>query len=419
MVSKRLMGAAALLLLAAGAAGAAGLTVKEQLGKDIFFDTNLSINGNQSCADCHAPEAGWTGPTSEVNAHGAVYEGSIAGRFGNRKPPSSAYATTAPILKYIRQGGGMFVGGNFWDGRATGEKLGNPAADQAQGPFLNPLEQALPDSACVVHRVCTATYGTAMDAVWPGSCAIAWPADVDTACATEGAFVNLDAPNRTKSNLAYDYIALAIAAYEGSAESNAFTSKYDAFLAGKAFLTPEERRGLALFNGKGKCARCHVNTGKKPLFTDYTYDNLGVPRNVENPFYQSTFNPLGAAWIDLGLGGFLESRIDYSRFAKANLGKHKVPTLRNVDKKAAPDVVKAFGHNGYFKSLKEIVHFYNTRDVLPTCASGSPGEKVTCWPLPELALTMNTAELGNLKLSDAEEDALVAFMKTLTDGYQP
>ncbi|QVW36709.1 cytochrome C [Geobacter sulfurreducens] len=419
MVSKRLMGAAALLLLAAGAAGAAGLTVKEQLGKDIFFDTNLSINGNQSCADCHAPEAGWTGPTSEVNAHGAVYEGSIAGRFGNRKPPSSAYATTAPILKYIRQGGGMFVGGNFWDGRATGEKLGNPAADQAQGPFLNPLEQALPDSACVVHRVCTATYGTAMDAVWPGSCAIAWPADVDTACATEGAFVNLDAPNRAKSNLAYDYIALAIAAYEGSAESNAFTSKYDAFLAGKAFLTPEERRGLALFNGKGKCARCHVNTGKKPLFTDYTYDNLGVPRNVENPFYQSTFNPLGAAWIDLGLGGFLESRIDYSRFAKANLGKHKVPTLRNVDKKAAPDVVKAFGHNGYFKSLKEIVHFYNTRDVLPTCASGSPGEKVTCWPLPELALNMNTAELGNLKLSDAEEDALVAFMKTLTDGYQP
>ncbi|ANA40456.1 cytochrome C [Geobacter anodireducens] len=419
MVSKRLMGAAALLLLAAGAAGAAGLTVKEQLGKDIFFDTNLSINGNQSCADCHAPEAGWTGPTSEVNAHGAVYEGSIAGRFGNRKPPSSAYATTAPILKYIRQGGGMFVGGNFWDGRATGEKLGNPAADQAQGPFLNPLEQALPDSACVVHRVCTATYGTAMDAVWPGSCAIAWPADVDTACATEGAFVNLDAPNRAKSNLAYDYIALAIAAYEGSAESNAFTSKYDAFLAGKAFLTPEERRGLALFNGKGKCARCHVNTGKKPLFTDYTYDNLGVPRNVENPFYQSTFNPLGAAWIDLGLGGFLESRIDYSRFAKANLGKHKVPTLRNVDKKAAPDVVKAFGHNGYFKSLKEIVHFYNTRDVLPTCAPGSPGEKVTCWPLPELALNMNTAELGNLKLSDAEEDALVAFMKTLTDGYQP
>ncbi|BBA70034.1 cytochrome-c peroxidase [Geobacter sulfurreducens] len=419
MVSKRLMGAAALLLLAAGAAGAAGLTVKEQLGKDIFFDTNLSINGNQSCADCHAPEAGWTGPTSEVNAHGSVYEGSIAGRFGNRKPPSSAYATTAPILNYIRQGGGMFVGGNFWDGRATGEKLGNPAADQAQGPFLNPLEQGLPDSACVVHRVCTATYGTAMETLWPGSCAIAWPADVDTACATEGTIVNLDAPNRAKSNLAYDYIALAIAAYEGSTESNAFTSKYDAFLAGKAFLTPEERRGLTLFNGKAKCARCHVNTGRTPLFTDYTYDNLGVPRNSENPFYESAFNPLGINWIDQGLGGFLASRIDYSRFATANLGKHKVPTLRNVDKKTSPDFVKAFGHNGYFKSLKEIVHFYNTRDVLPTCAPGSPGEKVTCWPEPELALTMNTTELGNLKLSDAEEDALVAFMKTLTDGYQP
>lgn len=133
MVSKRLTGAVALLFLAAGAAGAAGLTVKEQLGKDIFFDTNLSINGNQSCADCHAPEAGWTGPTSEVNAHGAVYEGSIAGRFGNRKPPSSAYATTAPILKYIRQGGGMFVGGNFWTAAPPAKNWATPPPTRPRG----------------------------------------------------------------------------------------------------------------------------------------------------------------------------------------------------------------------------------------------------------------------------------------------
>lgn len=418
VTTRRCIGAAALLLLTAGAVGAAGLSVKEQLGKDIFFDEDLSLNRNQSCAACHAPEAGWTGPHGDINAHGAVYEGSIAGRFGNRKPPSSAYATTAPIFKYSRQGGGMFVGGNFWDGRATGEKLGNPAADQAQGPFLNPLEQALPDSACVVYRVCRATYGTAMNVLWPGSCDIPWPADVDATCAAEGGMVVLDAANRAKSDTAYNYIALAIAAFEGSAESNAFSSKYDAYLAGKAVFTPQEKMGLAVFNGKGKCARCHVNSGKKPLFTDYTFDNLGVPRNAENPFYtQTAFNPSGAAWIDLGLGGFLASRMDYSPYAKANYGKHKVPTLRNVDKRPYPMFVKAFGNNGYFKSLKEIVHFYNTRDVLPACSAGSPGEKISCWPLPEIALNMNSAQLGNLGLTDAEEDALVAFMQTLSDGY--
>ena len=94
--------------------------------------------------------------------HGAVYEGSIAGRFGNRKPPSAAYATQSPILNVDRHS--LWTGGNFWDGRATGEKLGNPAADQAQGPFLNPAEQALPDSACVVYRAWTTP--AAMSSLW-------------------------------------------------------------------------------------------------------------------------------------------------------------------------------------------------------------------------------------------------------------
>ena len=120
------------------AAGAAGLTDNEQLGKAIFFDEKLSIKQNQSCASCHAPEWGWTGPVSAINAGGAVYEGSIPGRFGDRKPPSAAYATLSPIFHQDKSG--LFVGGNFWDGRATGEVLGNPAADQALGPFLNPKE---------------------------------------------------------------------------------------------------------------------------------------------------------------------------------------------------------------------------------------------------------------------------------------
>ena len=111
-----------------------------------------SIDQNQSCADCHGSEAGWTGPDSVINADGAVYEGSIPGRFGDRKPPSAAYATLSPIFHQDMTG--LFVGGNFWDGRATADDLNNPAADQAKGPFLNPKEQALPDSACVVYRVC-------------------------------------------------------------------------------------------------------------------------------------------------------------------------------------------------------------------------------------------------------------------------
>ena len=112
------------------------LTPQEDLGKLIFFDQNLSFNSNQSCAACHAPQSGWTGPEALINAHGAVYEGSITGRFGNRKPPSSAYATQSPIFHLSKQAGGTSVGGNFWDGRATGERLGSPSAEQAQGPFL-------------------------------------------------------------------------------------------------------------------------------------------------------------------------------------------------------------------------------------------------------------------------------------------
>ena len=121
-----------ILLVVSVAVADTDLTPKEQLGKLIFFDKNLSLNGNQSCASCHAPEAGWTGAISDVNAHGVVYEGSIPGAFGDRKPPSAAYATQSPIFHMDKKG--LFTGGNFWDGRATGERLGNPAAEQALGP---------------------------------------------------------------------------------------------------------------------------------------------------------------------------------------------------------------------------------------------------------------------------------------------
>ena len=162
---------------------------------------------------------------------------------------------------------------------------------------------------------------------------------------------------------------------------------------------------MELFNGKAKCANCHV----APNFTDFTYDNLGVPRNPSNPFYyEPAWNPAGAAWVDTGLGGFLKAAGYSETVYMAEWGKHKVPTLRNVDLRPTRNFVKAYSHNGYFKSLEEIVHFYNTRDV-----SGAG------WPLPEVADNINTAEMGNLGLNHGEELAIVAFLSTLSDGYMP
>jgi cytochrome c peroxidase len=374
--------------------GAAATAVMVTLGRDIFFDQTLSANGNQACASCHDPSVGWTGPLTEVNAAGAVYEGSIDGRFGNRKPPSSAYATFSPVLYYD---GDTFVGGNFWDGRATGERLGSPAAEQALGPFLNPMEQALAEPAEVVEQICAGSYADDAAAAWPST----YCTDTD-----EGTIL-----------AAYDAVGLAVAAFEASAESNAFTSKYDQSLHGGAVkLTKEERRGQALFQGKGKCARCHpLGRGQEPaLFTDFTFDNLGVPVNPENPQYLAT----GA--LDPGLGGFLATRADYEDLAAENMGKHKVPTLRNVDLRPDADFVKAYAHNGYFKSLWQIVHFYNTRDVKPTCPDAYPAAQAIaadCWPAPEIGENVNRDELGDLGLSFEDEMAIVAFLKTLSDGY--
>lgn len=411
------------LILLAGVAWGQSLTAKQQLGKSIFLDPNLSINVNQACAACHSPATGFTGPQSSTNAHGTVYEGSIAGRFGNRKPPSAAYATPSPILHYVTdRREALFLGGNFWDGRATGETLGNPAADQALGPFLNPLEQALPDNACVVYRVCTASYPVSFENVWgAGTCQITWPANISTTCATEGGVVSLSAEDRMKVNTAYGGIGLSAAAYEASPEVNQFTSKFDYYLMRMADLTQGEKRGLALFSGKAKCTNCHtIGRGAKaepPLLTDFTYDNLGVPKNPENPFYVS--NP---SFIDQGLGAFLSTRADYQMFAEENLGKQKVPTLRNVDKRPDPGFAKAYTHNGYFKTLEGIVHFYNTRDVKPVCPgpyTEAQALAANCWPPPEVSENVNHDELGNLHLTPDQEAAIVEFLKTLSDGHSP
>jgi cytochrome c peroxidase len=383
--------ACALLLVVVGIATAGDpLTPEQRLGKAIFFDQALSLNANQSCASCHDPAVGWTGPIAGINLHGAVYEGSIPGAFGDRKPPSSAYMTMSPILHLDKSG--TWVGGSFWDGRATGWRLGLPAAEQAQGPFLNPKEQALPDASTVVARICASDYDA--------------DGEVD--------FEQVYGAGACASAGAYDLVGYAIAAYEASPEVNAFSSKFDYAKMGMAKLSKQEQRGYALFRGKGKCAKCHIANGQQPLFTDYTFDNLGVPKNPENPVY--TMNP---AFIDPGLGGFLATRPDYAMYAEENMGKHKVPTVRNVDKGPAT-LVKAYTHNGYFKTLAGIVNFYNTRDVKPVCPGAYTETQALaagCWPAPEVAENVNTAELGNLGLTPDEEAAIVAFLKALSDGY--
>lgn len=233
--------------------------------------------------------------------------------------------------------------------------------------------------------------------------------------------MTLSALDRAKVNALYGKVGLSVAAYEASAEVNRFTSKFDYYLKGVVDLTQKEKHGLAMFQGKGKCGKCHIIErgahAAAPLLTDFTYDNLGVPKNPENPIYGT--NPF---FVDQGLGAFLATRFDYQGFAERNRGKQKVPTLRNVDKRPYPAFVKAFTHNGYFKTLEGIVHFYNTRDVKPTCPgpyTESEALAANCWPESEVPDEVNDGELGNLHLTADQEAVIVEFLKTLSDGYSP
>jgi cytochrome c peroxidase len=413
-----------ILLIATSAWGRdrGDLSPIEQLGKHLFFD-KISSPSNQSCGSCHAPSVGWTGAIPGFNLRGGVYQGAVRTRFGNRKPPSNAYVTFAPILEFDGEG---FVGGMFWDGRATGERLGNPAADQALGPFLAPVEQNMPSKQSVCEVVAASRYADLFEEVWgPGS---------------------LDCSD-TGFEAMYDQIGLSIAAYEASTEVSPFSSKFDLYWrdcvgAGndpsdcglaegdKSVLDPSDVLTLQEWDGLIEygeyCAPCHVSNvpgpdGLPPLFTDFTYDNIGVPRNPGNPFYDmdeeflddgTPINPDGDEFVDFGLGDFLRTRPEWEALAPENDGKFKVPTLRNVAKAPSPSFPKAFMHNGVFNTLADVVHFYNTRDV--------PAEG---WPPPEVPQNVNReilegVPLGDLQLDQEAEDAIVAFLHTLSDGFR-
>jgi cytochrome c peroxidase len=303
----------------------------------------------------------------------------------------------------------------------------------------------LADFSCAVYRASSRPYRTLFERVWgPQAFEVAWPANTAAVCDSPGPPaaddplpVHLTPADRGRAAATFDQMAQSIASYEASHEVSPFSSKYDAVQAGKAQFTALEQQGYDVFRGKAKCNLCHRDggPGEEPMFTDYTASNIGTPANPDLPYYAEgkpddrgyVANRSGAAFVDFGVGGFLAdghplsqpSAVDarWKPLAPQNRGHFKVPTLRNVDKRPSADFVKAYGHNGYFKSLKQIVHFYNTRDVLPRCSAHDPGEGTGCWPAPETTDNLNKSKIGNLQLSDEEEDALVAFLRTLTDGF--
>jgi len=402
------------------------------IGQAIASDRTLSAHKTQACSFCHSPASGFSGGLSAFNRGGGIFPGTVPWRTGFRKPQSLAYAAFAPVLSF---NAGMFTGGAFWDSRATGAITGSAAADQAMVPFTTPFEMALPDPACAVRRIQLAPYGKIFADIWgPNTFNITWPANVDTACAIPGTggppTLALPAASRAQVTQTMGFIAQTILAYESSNLASAFSSKYDAYLAGTTKLTPAESAGVALFSGKAKCASCHSLAGPRPLLTNFTSSNNGVPRNPILPFRRESkadadgyiANPAGAAFIDTGLGGFLASAANtnptWSAQAPSFMGAFQVPTLRNVAAVPSAGYVRTYMHNGAFRNLKTVVHFYNTRDALPRC-SGTAGAGTTCWPAPEVAANENTTQMGNLGLTANEESEIVAFLATLSDGFKP
>ncbi len=350
-----------------GSSGGSSVTLAG-LGRKLFFDVNLSSGSNQACASCHDPANGFADPRATVNT--PVSEGSPAGIFGDRNAPTAAYASFAPAFGTLAaadqtpETDSNYQGGQFLDGRAL------DLVAQAKGPFLNPLEMNNASEAEVVAKVQNASYSADFLAVF-----------------------GADAFNDTAT--AYHNIATAIAAFEATAELNPFSSKFDAYLAGRYTFTASEQRGFDLFTDPSgaKCANCHTlgATSQESLFTNFRYYNIGTPANPQNPALIAD-----SSFVDEGLGG--SAAIDPADQA-AERGKFKVPTLRNVE------LTAPYMHNGVYATLEEVIRHYDIQ-VANMFITPEVND-------PNIAAEMTTA----LNLLPQDYIDLENFMLTLTDGY--
>jgi cytochrome c peroxidase len=454
------------------------------LGGLLNFDEHMSPFQNVACAACHMPYAGFSGPIPSVNLTMIAYPGSFRFRAGKRVAQRYTYSPRFPVL-HLNQAknptrGGTFTGGNFWDGRSTGFLLQSPDAEQAQHPPVDTQEHMFADDACIAFRLTSAPYRSLFELVWGVDFDIRWPANTAEICAIPGGAarfggsatpIALSSVDRTKATNIYDHWGQSISFLESSNDISPFTSKVDRFAQGLATPTPDDVAGRVLFQGKGNCNSCHldgfpttnpgpdpgVQADTEPLFTCFGYANLGLPLNPRDAFYYQTTpdrfgftgNPLGFGYRDLGFGTFLRSGFGsapnpnasmWLSFAPLEDGTMQTSTIRNVamtppqcptteagqvdtNGNPIPFFQKEFFHNGYIKSLKQLVHFYNTRDVFAFnvtsghCPAGTT-EKVDCWPMPEVRNNIDMT-VGNLGLTDAEENLVVIAMQDATDGFDP
>lgn len=355
--------------IAALPVGAAGpLDTVEALGEALFFDTNLSANRTQACATCHDPESGFADP------RGMASIGDDGASFGDRNAPTLTYAALTP--EFGRNKDGRWHGGQFWEGRAA------RLEDQAGGPPLNPIEMGMPDKASVVDRLKeNESYVAAFGSLYG-----------------EGTLDDADA--------GFAAMTAALAAFERTGQFQTFDSKYDRYLRGEAKLTSKELLGETLFFSQQftNCNMCH-QLNERPgaegeTFTNYQFFNIGVPRNPD----LRALNGIGMDVLDAGLGAHPKLKEDGHR------GKFKVPTLRNVA------VTAPYMHNGVFEDLRTVVLFYNKYNSVSEARQINPetGEPFGPPPVPETLAEVELTEGPALK--DREIDAIVAFLKTLTDA---
>ena len=373
---------------AGGGSGSSGgppstLSAQAQLGEKIFADASLSQSGQISCATCHDPAHALASAVNEPVPIG----GADLDVPGFRNAPSLRYTSLTPTFSFDGDGP---VGGFDRDGRAP------TLAEQARRPFLAEHEMANPSAADVVEKLSAAAYADEFKRVFG--------TDV------------FDQPD-----VAFDRALFALQRYETEDKDFApFDSKYDYFLAGRVQLSDAEMRGLALFNDpqKGNCAACHPSArgtdGAPPLFTDFSYDNLGVPRNAAIP---ANDDP---TYFDLGLCG--PFRVDLAT-QRDLCGAFKVPTLRNIA------VTAPYFHNGRFATLTDALGFYVRRDTNPEewypLDTNGQVHKFDDLP-PQYVVNVNTTEVPYNRhrgdapaLTPAEIDDVIAFLQTLTDGYRP